>query len=125
MTLVVLAEVTARGSGSGLFLRSSASPDPHRPGFEWPSTAATQPILRPEGAPYEGLSGVVLVGETEPVNEKELAAYAAWAQTLSPVELDAHITLLEARETVAEEGLADVRWQLGMHRALADTERPD
>ncbi|WP_329321645.1 hypothetical protein [Streptomyces sp. NBC_01262] len=59
------------------------------------------------------------------MNEKELAAYAAWAQTLSPVELDAHITLLEARETVAEEGLADVRWQLGMHRALADTERPD
>jgi hypothetical protein len=50
------------------------------------------------------------------VNKDELAAYAAWAQTLSPVELDAHITLLEARETVAEEGLADVRWQLGMHR---------
>jgi len=73
-------------------------------------------------APYEGLTGVGLVGETEPVDEYELAAYAAWAQTLSPAELDAHVTLLEAREAVAEEDLADVRWQLEMHRTFADTD---
>jgi len=71
-----------------------------------------------------GLTRVGLVGETEPVNEDELAAYAAWAQTLSPAELNAHIMLLEARESVAEEDLADVKWQLGMHRAFADTEPP-
>jgi hypothetical protein len=76
------------------------------------------------GDPYEGLTGVCLVCEAEPVNEEELAAYAAWAQTLSPAELDAHITLLEAGEAVAEEDLADVRWQLGMHHAFADTEPP-
>jgi hypothetical protein len=58
------------------------------------------------------------------MNEEELAAYAAWVQTLSPAELEAEVTLLEARESAAEEDLADVGWQLGMYRAFADAEPP-
>jgi hypothetical protein len=58
------------------------------------------------------------------MDEEELAAYAVWARTLSPAELDAQITLLEALESVAEQDLADVGWQLGMFRTFADTEPP-
>jgi hypothetical protein len=67
---------------------------------------------------------VGLVGETDPVDEEELAAYAEWARTLSLAELEAHITLLEAREAIAEEDLADMGWRLEMYRAFADAEPP-
>jgi hypothetical protein len=58
------------------------------------------------------------------MNEEELAAYAAWVQTLSPTALEAEVTVLEARESAAEEDLADVGWRLRMYRAYADAEPP-
>jgi hypothetical protein len=67
---------------------------------------------------------VGLVGDTVVVIEEELAAYIEWVQRLSLAELEAQITLLEAREAVVEEDLADVGWQLGMYRAFVDAEPP-